>query len=166
MDLGGLTQVSYRGFEETKRFFDGLGDDADIADDGHEIDIAVPAGDDVGVDMPGYAGTGDFADIDADVETLGVHGAVECSLAEDDEFHDFGSFLYCAFGEGWGVAVGGDQQMPVDVGVFIEHEHAMGGAGEDEVGIVIFRCFGRHTEEAFLGTVGDGFDVVETPGSI
>src|SRR4051794_8894780 len=73
---GGLfADCGYCIFELEVRLLDGLGDDADVADDGHEIDVAIPAGDDVGMDVSGDAGAGAFADVDADVEALGIHCA-------------------------------------------------------------------------------------------
>ena len=62
-------------------FFDGLGDDAYVSDGGDEVDVAVPAGDDVGVEVVGDAGAGGFADVDAEVEALGVHGDLQGLLA-------------------------------------------------------------------------------------
>ena len=147
-------------------FFDGLGDDADIADDGHEINVAVPARDDVAVDVAGDACAGALADVEADVVALGVHGEGEGLLAEGEEFHDLGAFIGGEFDGGWGVAIGGDEQVAVDVGEFVEHEEAEGGAGEDEVGLVLFGVLGGFAEEAVGWAVGDGFDVFESPGGV
>ena len=148
------------------RFFDGLGDDADISEDGGEVHVAVPAGDDVGVDVARDAGAGAFADVKADVVALGVHGQGEGLLAEGEEFHDLGAFFGGEFDGGRGVAVGSDEHVPVDVGEFVEHEEAERGAGEDEVGFVGFGMFGGFAEEAVGWAVGDGFDVFESPGGV
>ena len=143
-----------------------MGDDADVAEDGHEVDVAVPAGDDVGVDVAGDAGAGDFADVDADVEALRIHGTFEGVLAEHEEFHDFGALFGGAFGERGGVPVGGDEEVAVDIGIFVEHQEAVRGAGEDEVCVVLVWGFGGAAEEAVFGAVGDGLDVVESPGGV
>ena len=90
---GGRVELEVGGLELLEGFFEGLGDDADLADDTHEIDIAAPAGDDVGVDVAGDAGAGAAADVKADVEALGVHGAGDEFLAVDDEFHDLAAFF-------------------------------------------------------------------------
>ena len=37
-------------------------------------------GDEVPVQMPANAGTGDLAEVQADVEALGIHGFRECAL--------------------------------------------------------------------------------------
>src|ERR1700744_2332278 len=74
-------------FELAEGFFDCLRDDADVADNRHEVDVAIPARNDVGVDVAGDAGAGDLADVDADVEALRIHGAIEGALTEDEEFH-------------------------------------------------------------------------------
>jgi hypothetical protein len=87
-------------------------------------------------------------------------------LAEDEEFHGFAAFDGGAFDGCWGVAVGGDEEVTVDVGVFVEHEHAVFCAGEDEVLVVKFGGFGGGAEEAVFRAVGDGFDVVESPGGV
>ena len=146
--------------------FEGLGDDADLGDGGHEVNVAGPAGDDVGVDVAGDAGTGAVADVEAEVEALGVHGAGEDFLAVDEEVHDLGAFIGGTFFEGGDVAVGGDEEVAVDVGVFVEHEEAVGGTADDEGGGVAFGGFGGGAEEAVFGAVGDGFDVVEAPGGV
>ncbi len=147
---GGRWELGESFFEEVEGDVGGLGDDADVGEDGHEVDVAVPAGDDVGVDMAGDSGAGDFTDVDADVEALGVHGAIEGVLAEDEEFHDFGAFLGAAFGEGGGVAVGGDEEVAVDVGVFVEHEEAVGGASENKICVIFFRRFCRRRRGSIL----------------
>ena len=41
---------------------EGLGDDVDVGDDGHEVGVSDPAGDDVPVEVAGESGTGDVAD--------------------------------------------------------------------------------------------------------
>ncbi len=50
-----------------------LGDDADLADDVHEVHVAAPAGDDVLVQVARHAGPGHPAQVEADVEPLGAH---------------------------------------------------------------------------------------------
>ena len=116
-----------------------MGDDADVSDGGDEIDVAVPAWDDVCVYVSGHACTGAAADVEADVVALRVHGELQGFLAEYQQFHQLGAFLGCAFGEHCGVAVGGCEQMAVDVGIAVEHEEAVRGTGEDEVCFVVFR---------------------------
>ena len=76
------------------------------------------------------------------------------------------AFFGGAFDGGGGVAVGGDEEVAVDVGEFVEHEEAEGGAGEDHVLDVLVGIFGGLAEEAFFGAVGDAFDVVEPPGGV
>jgi hypothetical protein len=164
--FGGRVEFGDGVFEEFIGDVEGLGDDADVGDDGHEVDVAVPARDEVGVEVSGDAGAGAFADVDADVEALGVHGAVEGLLAEGEEFHHFGTFFGGAIEGRGGMAVGGGEEMAVDVGVFVEHEEGVGGTGEDEVGVVLVGGFGGGAKEAVLWAVGDGFDVVEAPGGV
>src|SRR5688500_14094639 len=50
---------------------------ADVADDGHEIRVAGPAGDDVLVEVAGDAGAGAAAEVGAEVKTLRGEGALE-----------------------------------------------------------------------------------------
>src|SRR3954469_18654337 len=68
-----------------------LRDDADVGDDGHEVGVAVPAGDDVLVEVAGNACAGAAAQVDADVEALGAHPIFE-------ELDDGGG-LYAEVGE-------------------------------------------------------------------
>ena len=62
-------------FEEVVEGLEGLGDDVDVGDDGHEVGVPNPAGDDVPVEMAWESGTGDVAEVEADVEAAGVHDA-------------------------------------------------------------------------------------------
>src|SRR6185436_7809328 len=62
--LEGVTQLG-------GHFTQGLRDHAGPGDDGHEVGVPLPAGDDVDVQMLGDAGAGGLAEVDANVESIG-----------------------------------------------------------------------------------------------
>src|SRR5260221_230873 len=54
------------------QFVQGLGENARLGDNGHEVCVSLPARDDMDVQMVGYPGAGGFAQIEADVESVGL----------------------------------------------------------------------------------------------
>ena len=71
---------------------EGLGEHAGLADDGHEIGVAGPAGDDVGVEVRDAA-AGGGAEIETDIEGVGTDRGGEHLFAEDDLIHQVGPVL-------------------------------------------------------------------------
>src|SRR2546423_9267455 len=68
-----------------------LVDDFDVVDHGHEIGVAVPARDDVKVDVVGDSGARLAPDVDANVETVGVHDLLQHRHGALDGAHDIPS---------------------------------------------------------------------------
>src|SRR5437764_4215317 len=54
-----------------------LDDDLDVGQDGHEVGVAVPARDDVPVEVAGKARPGGVPQVQPDVVAVGVHQLVE-----------------------------------------------------------------------------------------
>ena len=59
---------------------EGLGEDAGFGGDGHEVGVAAPAREGVEVDVIGDAGTGGFAEVQAEVEAVGMVDLAETAL--------------------------------------------------------------------------------------
>lgn len=57
--------------------FEGLGQDACRAEHGHEVCVAAPARDDVLVEVFGDSGSGGFAQVDTNIEAVGVERLLE-----------------------------------------------------------------------------------------
>ena len=51
----------------------GLGHDRRVGQHRHEVRVALPPGDHVDMQMPQNSGAGDFSQVDADVESIGLH---------------------------------------------------------------------------------------------
>src|SRR4051812_9486125 len=68
--------VCQPGGQEVVECLEGLDDHAGVGDGGHEVGVALPAGDDVPVEVAGQAGAGGAAEVQADVVAVGAHQAV------------------------------------------------------------------------------------------
>lgn len=154
------------GFEEVVEGVEGLGDDVDVGDDGHEVGVADPAGDDVPVEVAGETGTGDVAEVEADVEAAGVHEAAHQLEESLDFVLAFEEFFLGEIGEIGFVLNWCNEEVAVVVGVPIEDGDGRFAPVEDEVfGVVVFGEI--TTEETAIGlfvVLGSG-DVIESPGS-
>ena len=98
-----------------------LGNDVGFADDVHEVDVAGPAGDDVLVEVPGDAGAGAAAEVDADVEPLGGDGPLEQAdgLGRSGASGRAARRSVSSSSSGL-VGAGGDQQVAVGVGEAVD----------------------------------------------
>ena len=68
-----------------------LRNDADLANHGHVVDIAVPAWHHMYVQMFGDARASGRAEIETNVKTIRTHGLAEYLLAAHGEFAQFGT---------------------------------------------------------------------------
>ena len=155
--------------DQTKQFavelLGGLGDDADIGDDGHEVGIPIPAGDEVLVEVAGHAGAGTAAEVDADIEALGGDGAFEQFDGEDGLVGEVGEFIGVEFAEVGFVGLGGDEEMAVGIGEAVHEDDHMGSLPEDAaVGVLAGRGGGGETEEAAVLGFFERTNVIHAPG--
>lgn len=145
---GGASHAGGFGGEDFPGFGEGLGEDAGLAEDGHEVVVAGPAGDDVGVEVVDAA-AGGAAQVEADVEGVGAVGGAEEFFAKDNGGHEVGLFGGGEVGEVGDFAVGYDEEVAGVVGEAVEEEVAEGGAVNDEGGAVVAE--GGEVGEGALG---------------
>lgn len=133
------------------------------ADDGHEVVVTVPAWDDVGVQVGGDARACGVADVEADVEAVGLEGTGENVFPADNGVHEVGTLAGGEVGEAGNFAVGDDEEVPGVVGEFVQQDRTMGAAAKDEGGAVVVRL-----EEAGKGILPPslwlgGFNIGHAP---
>jgi hypothetical protein len=138
---------------------EGLGEDASVGEDGHEIVVAFPAGDDVEMEVFDDAGTGAFAEVEADVEALGFDRGAEKLLGVFGEVPKFEFFAFDEHGEVGDFPVRDDHHVADGVRVAVHDEEGVFATGDDEVGGVIGGLGGVEEE---IGS-GAGFEVLDAP---
>ena len=153
MGRGRKSETGCGSFEGLIRFGEILGDDADFAGDGHEVGVALPAGNNVKMEMSWQSGAGTAAQIEADVEALRIDGFGEGLLGSGDHLHQLEHFSVGEFLEVGFVGGGGNEEVAVGVGEAIQAGESEIGTPENEVFWVICRVLGVTTEEAVLGII-------------
>jgi hypothetical protein len=104
-----------------------------VGEDRHEVGVAVPAGDDVEVDVVGYACTCNVPLVDAHVETIGMHRGVKRRKALLRSGHEIGQGAAVELFDGGQVGVGRDHEMAVVVWKEIHDDEATPAAIENQV---------------------------------
>jgi len=99
----------------------------------HEVRVAVPARDDVHVNVIEHACSRAPAEVEADVEAFALHGFGEELLATAGERHQFGQFLLGEIVEFAGVLVRRDHQVASSVGERVEQRETVSLADDDVV---------------------------------
>ena len=129
---------------------EGLGHDVGFSDDGHEVGVAVPAGDDVLVEVFCETGTGGAADVIADIEAVGAHILFHDAEGGGGEVGDVGMFFGGELFEVGDVAVGDDHEVAAIVGVAVHDDGGGAAAFEQEV-VAVGRLLKNTAEEAAVG---------------
>ena len=75
--ISGVIEPGEPGPELVVGLLEGVGDDLDIGQDRHEIRVAIPTGNHVNVQVFGDAGARAAAQVEADVEAVGLHDLPE-----------------------------------------------------------------------------------------
>ena len=143
-----------------------MGNDVDVGDDGHEVGVADPAGDDVPVEVAWEAGAGDVAEVEADIEASGIHDVAQ-KFQETLKFMlAFEEFFLGEISEVGLMGFGGDEDVAVVVGEAVEDGDGGFAAMEDEIfGVVILgEIAAKEAAGGFLVVLGRS-DVIEPPGS-
>ena len=161
-------QCVKRVFELLVAGFQGLGDDADLADDLHEIGVAVPPGDDVHVQVAGQACAGTTAQVDADVEALWVDGRGEQMLGQGGQVDQTGALWRGQIGELGYVFARSDQEVAVGVGVAVEHQDAALVLEQDEavLGVGAVRVSGGGLAQEAGFALGGAFGLRRSGGGV
>ena len=107
------------------------------------------------------AGSGGCSEVDADIESLGLHDLLEYFDAVVGEFHHFGALGGGHAVQAVHVPVGRDHEVPAGVGIAV-HDHRAGGAPEEQAGGPVVRALEHFAQETspILGTQ----NVFDAPG--
>ena len=132
----GFVEAGDDGDEAFPKGFERFGERARLADHGHEICVAGPARDDVGVKVRNAA-AGGGAEIEADVETVGFEGGGEEFFGENDFGHEAGAFGGREFFDFGDLAERDGEEVAGIVGKAVEHEIGVRGAVHNECGAVV-----------------------------
>src|SRR3954454_19896862 len=92
-----------------------------ISEDGHEVRVTCPTGDDVKMNVIDDAGAGDAAEVPAEIVALRAVDLTEGGHALDRQPVDLQRLLVRKPGELADVPVGGDHQMTARVGGLVQH---------------------------------------------
>ena len=141
-----------------------LGKHPRFGDYGDEAGVSGPAGQDVHVQMMGDAGTGGAAEVEPEVEPVGMILGVEGVLAALRQLEKLVQLRAGGVSQKWNVAVGYDQHVAGGVGEQIENDVAAIAAEEDQV-LGVSRLRENRTEHTNCGGLVEVADVVESPGS-
>jgi hypothetical protein len=143
--------------------FEGLGEDAGVGNDGHEIGIAGPTGNDVNVEVVGDACARDGTDVDAEIETLGFDDFAQEGLGEESQPPKFEHLGGLQFFEGGDFAVGAGHEMAAGIGVFVENEEGRFRSSDDEVRFFLLGRGGSSGKEEVRLVAVFGLVVLDTP---
>jgi len=132
-----LGQCRLGGAQSLVECLQSFGDDPLVADGGHEIGIADPAGNDVEMEMVIDSGSGGFAKIPADIKSLRFHAFLEQGLGVTTEMPEFEDFLFGEVTHVRDLSVGDRHEMPGRVGIPVHDEKGLFAADHDEVSGVI-----------------------------
>ncbi len=108
-----------------------LRQDAGLADDRHEVVVAVPARNDVGVQM-GDAAAGGSPEVEADIEAVGFDAGAQDLLSEDDQIHQVAALGGRQLRQVSGGAKRDGEQMTGIVGIPVQKQVAETGAMQDQ----------------------------------
>lgn len=106
--------------EEFEGAFNVLGNGPDFSTHRHEIVIILPPRHDVKVEMVGDSGAGDCAEIETDVESLGLEMAAENRAAGGEQGHEMPVFRIVQIGEISQMTPGSKQQVAIGVRKTVE----------------------------------------------
>ena len=116
----------------------------------HKICVTIPARHNVNVQMSRQAGTGAFAEIDADIETVRFHGKCQGLFGLADEGHHLSHFIVGDFFELADVPQRRDKQMAVIVRKAVEYHYAMPCPPQNNVGGIVLGVADVVTDEAIV----------------
>lgn len=94
----------------------------DIPEYRHKVRVALPAGNDMHVEMVFDPGTGGGPQIETYIVAGGAQFTVQNFLAEADSLHEVKKFIRRKGMERPGMLSGGSQEVPVDVRVAVHHD--------------------------------------------
>jgi hypothetical protein len=132
--------------EAVKGLFDMLRDGSDIAEDGDEIMIVVPAGNQVEMEVIGYPGPGGGADITADIEAMRKKAGIEYFCRLPDHTHQRRCFLGAEVNQTRNMPQRGYEEVPVAIREAIEKDNVFFVFKENELFFVVRKIALRFEE--------------------
>jgi hypothetical protein len=118
----------------------------------------------VDVQMVGQSRSGASAEIDTDIETVGLNRKRKDLLGVSCHFGHFKKFLVVCLTEIWNMPDRRDKQMPIVIREAIHHCDAIFGTPQDKIIVVILRGFDIFADEA-LAFVSEALDISDSPRS-
>ena len=150
--------------EQREKFRQALADEVCIAANPDKICIAIPARDNVDVHMVGQSRSGASAEIDTDIEAVGLNRKRKDLLGVSCHFGHFKKFFVVCLVEIRDVPSRRDEQMPIVIREAIQNRDAVFGTPQDKIAVVILRGFDVFADEA-LAFVGETLDISDSPRS-
>jgi len=129
----------------------------------HEIRVALPAWDDVNMQMFHDASTGDLSEVDTDIKSIRFHHLRQGVLAPPSQQQKVGHFLVGKLVEIRGLFVGHYQQMAPGIRVAIEQGIAC-SISRDDVVVFIFGGLGNPRKKTFGQLAFWRQDILDPPG--
>ena len=125
-----------------------IGDDPRFTHHGHERRIAIPAGDEMEMQVVADARSGGFAEVEAYIDALRFEKLPENGRALLEQFHDFRRFLRRQKRQIHDVPQGSHHDMPVVVRKFVHDDESGLATVQDEPFLVMGKIIGRETQNA------------------
>ena len=119
--------------EPVIEFVQALDDDLGLPQDRHEIGVAVPARHDMPVEMPGQAGTGGLALIQADIITLRAEHPIEDHGHPADDLDRLDQVRALELAQRPPMDARGHQEMPIIIRITIEDDDGVLAARDQQV---------------------------------
>jgi hypothetical protein len=135
-----------------------------IAANPDEIGVAIPARDNVDMHMVGQSRAGASAEIDADVEAVGLNRKRKDLLSVPCQFGHLKKFFVVRLAEIGDVSDRRNEQMPVVIREAIHHRDAVFGMPQDKIFVVILLGFDILADEALV-FVGEALYIPDSPRS-
>ena len=118
------------------------------------------------VNMFNNAGSGDSSQIDADVESIGLHHPGQRGLAASGKLHEFSQFLVRQTMQIWNLPVRQNQNVTACVGKGIEQREAISVANNDVISFVIARLRDSRKNRNICRLSFRREDVLDAPGGV
>lgn len=151
------------GKQQIEGRFDVLGNGPDFGANGDEVMIILPAGNEMEVEMIGNPSTGDFPQVQADVDPMGMQVAADDGATAGEQFHQPKLFNFLKIGEIRHVAAGCEQQVPVGVGKAVEQDNGQVVTKQQEM-LFVKGGLSRWFEQATCGVRRRPANVLHAPG--
>jgi hypothetical protein len=149
-------------FERREQCRQALADEIRVAAGADKVSVAVPARDNMNMQMLGQPSAGTFADVYTDVKAVRLYRKGQHLLGIPYQFGHLKKFFIGCCIKIRDVPDGGDKQVPIVIGKQIEHSDTVFGSPKDKIFVVILRRFDVFANEALV-LVGKTLYVPDSP---